>query len=95
MEEITINISIADRFYRLIVTREEEERVRKAAAVINDRLKAYGKEYAYKDRQDLLAMAALQYATSTLLFESDVEFKNNHLEKKLIGLDALLEENLR
>ncbi len=91
MNEITVNISIADRFYRLIVSREEEERVRKAAAVINDRLKAYGKEYAYKDRQDLLAMTALQYATSTLLFESEVEFKNNHLEKKLLELDVLLE----
>jgi cell division protein ZapA len=94
MDEITINISIADRFYRLIVSREEEERVRKAAAVINDRLKAYGKEYAYKDKQDLLAMTALQYATSTLLFESEVEFKNNHLEEKLLGLDALLEKNI-
>ena len=93
MDEITINISIADRFYRLIVSREEEERVRKAAAVINDRLKAYGKEYAYKDRQDLLAMTALQYATSTLLFESEVEFKNNHLEERLLSLDALLETN--
>ncbi len=93
MDEITINISIADRFYRLIVSREEEERVRKAAAVINDRLKAYGKEYAYKDRQDLLAMTALQYATSTLLFESEVEFKNNHLEERLLSLDALLEAN--
>ena len=77
MEEISININIADRPYRLTISREEEQRVREAVAIINDRMKAYAKNYAYKDRQDLLAMVALQYATSSLLFESEVEFRDN------------------
>ncbi|KAF0131259.1 MAG: hypothetical protein FD155_923 [Bacteroidetes bacterium] len=95
MDEITININIADRPYRLTITREEEERVRKAADIINDRIRNYAQSYAYKDRQDLLAMAALQYATSSLLFESEVAFRDNHLTEKLTEMDQLLSNHLK
>ena len=95
MEEISINISIADRPYRLTITRDEEERVRKAAAIINDRIRTDAQSYAYKDRQDLLAMAALQYATSSLLFESEVVFRDNHLTEKLQEMDLLLSNHLK
>ncbi|HQO48844.1 MAG TPA: cell division protein ZapA [Bacteroidales bacterium] len=95
MEEISINISIADRPYRLTILRSEEEQVRKAAAVINDRIKNYAQSYAYKDRQDLLAMAALQYATSALQFESEVTFRDTHLTQKLTEMDQLLSNHLK
>ena len=95
MEEISININIADRPYRLTISREEEQRVREAVAIINDRMKAYAKNYAYKDRQDLLAMVALQYATSSLLFESEVEFRDNHLGGKLLEIDNVLNTYLK
>ncbi|MBS4059731.1 MAG: cell division protein ZapA [Bacteroidetes bacterium] len=95
MDEISINISIADRPYRLTISREEEERLRKAVLIINDRIKAYAKNYAYKDRQDLLAMVALQYATSSLLFESEVAFRDNHLTEKLNGIDQLLSTHFK
>lgn len=94
MNEITVNITIADRPYRLTILREEEERVRQAAAIINDRIRTYAQSYAYKDRQDLLAMAALQYATSALQFESEVVFRDNHLTQKLIEMDELLTNHL-
>ncbi len=95
MSEITVNITIADRPYRLTILRDEEERVRQAAAIINDRIRTYAQSYAYKDRQDLLAMAALQYATSALQFESEVVFRDNHLTQKLIEMDELLTNHLK
>ncbi len=41
MDEITINIVIADKSYKLTVSKADEEMVRKAAAMINDRIKSY------------------------------------------------------
>ena len=38
MDEITINIVIADKSYKLTVARSDEEKVRKAAALINERI---------------------------------------------------------
>jgi cell division protein ZapA len=54
MDEITINITLLDRPYRLSVARADEEKVRKAGNLINERIKYYSKHYAYKDVQDLL-----------------------------------------
>ena len=92
MEEITINIVIADRSYKLTVARADEEKVRKAAALINERVKSYSKHYAFKDVQDLLSMTALQFATSTVKYESELAYRDQHLEQKLNELNSLLSE---
>ncbi len=94
MEEITINIVIADRSYKLTVTRADEEKVRKAAALINDRVKSYSKHYSFKDMQDLLSMTALQFATSSVKYESELAYRDQNLEQKLNDLDSLLSEQL-
>lgn len=94
MEEITINIVIADRSYKLTVARADEEKVRKAAAMINERIKSYSAHYAFKDIQDLLSMTALQFATSTVKYESELGFRDQNLERKLNELNNLLSEQL-
>lgn len=92
MDEITINITIADKSYKMTVARPDEAMVRKAAAMINDRIKSYSMHYAFKDIQDLLAMTALQFATSTVKYESELTFRNQDLGRKLNELNALLGE---
>lgn len=66
MDELSITVTIADRIYRLTIDKTEEEIVRKAARQIEERIREYAKTYAYKDKQDLLAMAALQFTTALL-----------------------------
>lgn len=95
MNEITINIMVAERTYKLKIDREGEERVRKAATVINDRVKLYAQAYAYKDNQDLLAMTALHLATSEASLEAELSFKNQELDQKLQQLDKLLSDNIQ
>ena len=90
MDQITINITVMDRPYRLSVARADEERVRKAASLINERVKFYSKHYAYKDAQDLLSMTALQLATSVVKMESELSFKDQDLGRKLNDLNDLL-----
>ena len=92
MDEITINITLLDRTYRLSVARADEEKVRKAGSLINERVKFYSKHYAYKDVQDLLSMTALQFATSVVKNDAESTFRNQHLERKLNDLNALLDE---
>jgi len=92
MDEITINITILDRPYRLSVASTDEEKVRKAGTLINDRVKYYSKHYAYKDAQDLLSMTALQFATSVVKMEGELTYRNQNLERKLQELNNLLSE---
>ena len=72
MGEISIKINIADRVYPLKVNMEEEEIIRRAAKLINDRIKEYQENYAVRDKQDLLSMCVLHYATSSLKAEKKV-----------------------
>ena len=81
MSELSIKINIANRVYPLTVKTEEEEGIRKTAKLINDRLKEYEQDYAVKDKQDLLAMCALEFGNS-----------NNQSNKQFTEADALLSE---
>lgn len=94
MEEIAINIVIADRSYKLTVARADEGKVRKAASLINDRIKSYSAHYAFKDMQDLLSMTALQFATSTVNYESELTYRDQNMEQKLNDIQSLLSEQV-
>lgn len=63
MDKLKIKVSIAGRIYPLTIKREEEENIRKAAAKIEAIVKQFESNYAVKDKQDLLAMCALQLST--------------------------------
>jgi len=53
-EKLAIKVQIAERFYPLKIERREEEKIRKAAKLINDRLLQYKQRYSDKDQQDFL-----------------------------------------
>ncbi|RZK50437.1 MAG: cell division protein ZapA [Pedobacter sp.] len=91
MGEISIKISISDRIYPLKVNVEEEEIVRRAAKIINERIKEYQENYAVRDKQDLLSMAVLHYATAVLRTENQVQNQDLAVEEKVDNLDSLLE----
>lgn len=66
MPEISIKIKIVSREYPLTIKAEEEELVRKAAELINQQVSEYEKNYSVNNKQDLLAMSALQLATQVV-----------------------------
>src|SRR6185437_3610493 len=92
MGEISIKINIADRVYPLKVTMEEEEIIRRAAKLINDRIKEYQENYEVKDKQDLLSMCVLHYATSSLKAEMKVSVEDTDVADKVYQLDYLLNQ---
>jgi len=94
MGEFSISINVADRPYKLVIDKEYEELFRKAAKLIDTRIKAYSNNYAYKDKQDLLAMVALDNTINLLQNERNTSEKETTLEKKLIELDTALTEVL-
>lgn len=63
MSEISIKLNIGNRTYPLTIQAHEEETIRQAAKLVNDQVKHLQENYAVKDMQDLLAMAALQVAS--------------------------------
>lgn len=90
MGEISIKINIADRVYPLRVTTEEEEIIRYAAKLINEKIKELQDNYSVRDKQDLLSMCVLQYATGMIKAEKAVQSTDVDLEQSIHELDNLL-----
>ncbi|MEE1897145.1 cell division protein ZapA [Flavobacterium rakeshii] len=61
-DKLKIKISIADRVYPLTVTPSQEEGLRSASKKIDAMIKQFEESYAVRDKQDVLAMCALQFA---------------------------------
>ncbi len=53
---IPVNITIADRSYRIKLAAKDEEAVRKTAALINQKMIEFKNAYAGKDMQDYISM---------------------------------------
>ncbi|MET1259959.1 cell division protein ZapA [Flagellimonas sp. DF-77] len=62
-EKLKIKLSIADRVYPLTIDPRQEEGLRKAAKNIENLAKKFEQNYAVRDKQDVLAMCALQFAS--------------------------------
>ena len=69
-DKLSIRVNIIDRYYPLKIERSDEEKIRKAGKIINDKVLQYKQKYADKDVQDFLAMAALQYVTRLIELEN-------------------------
>ena len=72
-DKLSIKVNIADRYYPLKIDRGDEEKIRKAAKMINDKVLQYKQRYTDKDVQDFLAMAALQYVIKVIECETTIE----------------------
>jgi cell division protein ZapA len=93
-DKLSIRVNVADRYYPLKIGRDEEERIRKAARLINEKVLQYKQKYVDKDIQDFLAMAALQYViqlleANKLVDESDVSYNIREISEKI---DSVLTE---
>lgn len=92
-EKLSIKVNVADRLYPLKIDSRDEEKIRKAAKTINDKVLQYKQKYTDKDVQDFLAMAALQFVTKVLEYESEKD--TSELEEGLKELDDELAEYLK
>ena len=96
MKGQTINLSIANRSYPLVVTNEDERKsLVKAAEAVNERIRQYEKDYAVIDRQDLLAMTALHIAAELLNDKHHAKSKNNiDISSRIAAMEQLVTSEL-
>lgn len=94
MKDLSIKVNIAGRMYPLTVQQDEEENIRKAVKAIDEMVKDYEKNYAVKDKQDLLSMVALQYATQVVNLNEKTETIDKSLHTKLNVLNDVISEVL-
>ncbi len=93
-ELLKIKLTIADRVYPLSVAPEQEEDLRKSAKKIEAMIKQLEQSYAVRDKQDVLAMCSLQYATQ---LEQKSTLENNVVtftHEKINQLNKMIENHM-
>ena len=93
---LKINIIIAGRTYPLSVNNtKEEEGMRKAANAINKLIATYEKNYAVSDKQDVLAMCALQFASKVEISSLEKDSTSREVVDKIKKLTNLVDSHLK
>ena len=92
---LKIKVNIADRVYPLTIKREEEEMIRKAVKMLNETLKSFQDKYAVKDKQDVLAMCALQWASQLEKLKAFEKTEMTEINTSLKELNMKVKEQLQ
>jgi cell division protein ZapA len=95
MGDLSIKIKIGDREYPMKVKPEEEERVRLAGRLLNDKLKSFRDHFKIDDKQDLLSMIAFDAQAGLLKSEHGKTEWVKKFDDKISELDQLLTKALK
>jgi cell division protein ZapA len=93
-EKLKIKISIADRIYPLTVDLSQEEGLRSASKKIDIMIKQFEENYAVRDKQDVLAMCALQFASQTEQKQIDNQINGEETMERIKKINTLLDQYL-
>ena len=86
-EKIKIKLNIADRVYPLSISPNQESSLRASATKIDSMTKQLESNYAVRDKQDVLAMCALQYAAELeIQLQNKIESEPSDKLNELINL---------
>ena len=94
MDKLSIKLHVANRIYPMKIERKSEEFIRNAIKTIEDRLKFYEENYAIKDKQDLLAMCLIEYASKFESVNNEKVVDDDGLNEKLAKIESLLSSNI-
>ena len=93
-EKLKIKISITDRVYPLTVDASQEEVLRSASKKIDMMIKQFEENYAVRDKQDVLAMCALQFASQVEQKQIDNTMNGSETIDRLQKINAVLDQYL-
>ena len=94
MEELSVKIKIADREYPMKVKRTEEEKVRAAGKLINEKIKHYREQFGLDDKQDLLAMVAFDCLVDKMADNDKPQIIDQTVIEKVKQLNQLVSQAL-
>lgn len=91
----SIKVTIAGRTYPITVKKDEAADVQEAAMLVNSTLKEYEKEYMVRDKQDLLAMCALQLANSNIKLQNKHSSLQDGIVDQLVEMEEFVSGYLK
>ncbi len=90
MAELSIKLKIGNREYPMKVKSEDEERIRRAGKILNEKIKSYRNRFNLDDNQDLLAMVAFDCQVEKMKNEETVESTDEIALEQIKNLNNII-----
>lgn len=91
---LKIKVTIADRVYPMSISASQEASLRSSATKINATIKKLEENYAVRDKQDVLAMCALQYAAKLEQNDNNISLSKESSDEKVLELINIIDVHL-
>lgn len=91
---LKIKVTIADRVYPMSISASQEASLRSSAIKINATIKKLEENYAVRDKQDVLAMCALQYAAKLEQNDNNISLSKESSDEKVLELINIIDVHL-
>jgi len=94
MAELSIKIRIGNREYPMRVKAEDEERIRRAGKLLNEKIKNYQNQFGIDDTQDLVAMVAFDCLVEKLKRDESLETSDDFALREISKLNQLITNSI-
>ncbi|MDX2197248.1 MAG: cell division protein ZapA [Cytophagales bacterium] len=94
MAILSIKVRLGDRDYSMKVDESEEETLRAAGRLLNEKIKKFKEDYHIEDKQDLLAMIAFDSMVEHMKKQNETENEHALFDAKLTYLNNLITKSL-
>ena len=95
IREVNIKVEIAGSVYPLKVNAEDEQDIREAVKLINTKIVEFERNYAVRDKKDLMGMVMLQLVSQLYKQARGAEKDLSDLRKLFTDVEEMLNDHLR
>src|SRR4051812_36497101 len=93
MSEVNIKVEIAGSIFPLKVGAEDEQNIKEAVDLINNKIAEFEKNYAIKDKKDVLAMVMLQLVAQLYKKANTAEKELSNLKEMFADVEEMLKKH--
>jgi cell division protein ZapA len=90
MSDVNIKVEIAGSVFPLKVNSNDEKNIKEAVDLINTKIAEFEKNYAVKDKKDVLAMVMLQLVAELYKKANTAEGELSHLKQLFSNVEDML-----
>ena len=94
MSELSIKLRIGNREYPMRIRAEDEERIRLAGKILNEKAQTYKEKFGIDDQQDLLAMVAFDCQNEKMKHDEGKNEGDSSTFEKIKSLNQLISNEL-
>lgn len=94
MSEVSIKVEVAGSVYPLKVSAEDEQNIKEAVKLINNKIAEFERNYAIKDKKDVLGMVMLQLVSQLYKQASQAERELSHLKQLFADVEEMLKDHI-